>query len=197
MQDDAEELAEEQAFALLLDKLKDVGRQNPLSSGERREMVAEHSWHVALGILLLHDAAPHEIDVSRAVKMALIHDLAELYVGDSFAFGDDVAWHSSEEHRAMDLLRAKTNSTATKALIALWDEYESQETAEARFVKAMDVYLPIALNHSNLEQSSWKRHEVEACRVRARVDGIRSALGVLADSCDDWIDDAKRQGYLR
>lgn len=191
-----QDLADEQAFALLLDGLKDVERQNPLRKGVRRERVAEHSWHVALSVLLLHEASPEEIDVCRAVQIALVHDLAELYVGDSFAFGDDTTKHNTDEHRAMDELRASTTSAATKALIALWDEYEAQDTPEARFVKAMDVYLPIALNHANIDQSSWKNHEVAAHKVERRVDAIRGALGVLAKQCDACIGDAKNRGYL-
>jgi 5'-deoxynucleotidase YfbR-like HD superfamily hydrolase len=190
------DLAEAQQFVLLLDGLKEVARQNPLSHGDRMERVAEHSWHVALAVMLLHDASPDDVDVCHAMKMALVHDLAELYVGDTFAFGDDVETQPEREEQAMDQLRSRISSRVLKELVDLWYEYEAQATPEARFVKAMDVYLPIALNHANVERSSWRRHEVAADKVEQRVDRARRALGPLAETCDEWIDDARRRGYL-
>ena len=47
----------------------------------RPESVAEHSYHVALLVLLLAPRVP-EVDAARAVAMALLHDLAELRIGD-------------------------------------------------------------------------------------------------------------------
>lgn len=182
-------------FSLLVDRLKEVERQNPLSTGVRRERVAEHSWHVAIGVLLFHHIAPG-LDVGRAVQMALLHDLAEVYVGDAFAFGDDVVDHNDREHAAMDRLRAEATSPAVHQIVGLWDEYESQATLEARFVKAMDVYMPISLNHANLDESSWKAHTVAAAQVRRRLDHVRSTLGPLAARCDVWIDEAHEKGYL-
>lgn len=200
MSTDAEggqELAEERRFLLLLDGLKQVERQNPLASTDRQERVAEHSWHVALGVMVLHQASPDEIDVCHAMKLALVHDLAELYVGDTFAFGDEVETQAGREQQAMDTLRAKVGASTVKELVDLWYEYEAQETPEARFVKAIDVYLPIALNHANVEASSWRRHSVTAGQVTQRVDTARRAMGPLADACDEWIADARQRGFLR
>ena len=63
--------------ALLLKELdrsgwKRVGVENP-------ESVAAHTWGMCWLILVL---APHEIDQLRALKLAIIHDLAEARVGD-------------------------------------------------------------------------------------------------------------------
>jgi putative hydrolase of HD superfamily len=196
MADDHTGSGEEEDFALFVDRLKDVERQNPLSAGVRRERVAEHSWHVAIGVMLFHHIAPEPFDVGRAVQMALLHDLAEAYVGDAFAFGENIVGHNDREHAAMERLRAEKSSPAIQAIVDLWDEYEAQATPEARFVKAMDVYLPISLNHANMDESSWKAHTVAAEQVRRRLLGVRTTLGELAARCDAWIDDANEKGYL-
>jgi putative hydrolases of HD superfamily len=188
-------LDEEQCFSLSLDGLKEIERQNPVLSG-RRERVAEHSWHVALCVMLLHEASPGELDIGHAVQLALVHDLAELYVGDTFAFGNDIADQHDRERRAIDKLRSETSSPAVQRIISLWEEYEDQASPEARFVKAMDAYLPIALNHSNITLSSWRRHDVAASQVRDRVAKVRDSMGVLADQCEHWIDEAHDQGDL-
>lgn len=184
-------LSEEQEFALFLDNLKDVERRNPLARNPRRERVAEHSWHVAISVMVLAQACPVELDVPRAVQMALVHDLAELYVGDTFAYGPDVDTKHSREQAAMDLLDRRSRSKAVRSLVELWREYERQESPTARFVKAIDSYLPIALNHANLPASSWAKYGVSAGQVEKRLDHVRDLLGDLAKSCDAWIADAK------
>ena len=196
MSGDRTVLDEEQDLALLVDQLKDIERQNPLSTGDRHERVAEHSWHVAMGVMMFHRESPEPVEVGRAVQMAMLHDLAELYVGDAFAYGDEIADHHKRERLAMEKLRAGTQSPAVREIVDLWDEYEAQTTPEARLVKAMDVYMPICLNYANLDESSWKAHTVAADQVRHRLTKVRPVLGRLADQCDAWIHDAHRRGYL-
>jgi putative hydrolase of HD superfamily len=189
-------LDEEQRFALSLDGLKEIARQNPIAAGERQERVAEHSWHVALCVMLLHEAAPESVDIGHAVQLALVHDLAELYVGDTFAFGDDIVDQHDREHRAIAKLRSETDSEAVRTLVRLWDEYEAQASPEAQFVKAMDAYLPIVLNFTNVSHSSWRRHHVAANQVRERLAKVSDSLGDLAHQCEEWIDEAQMKGDL-
>lgn len=100
------------------------------------ESVAEHAFHLALLVWLL---APEEpgIDRSRAVELALLHDLAELRTGDLprtaatyFARG---AKHEAERRAAADLL-----APADPRALALYEEYESGASPEAEFVRACD-----------------------------------------------------------
>src|SRR5688500_600384 len=87
---DAVTFPEELRFVMDLDALKEVERKNPLSVGERRERVAEHSWHLATAAILLHDFADENVDIAHASMLAVVHDIVELFVGDTFAFGEDV-----------------------------------------------------------------------------------------------------------
>jgi putative hydrolase of HD superfamily len=191
-------LPEDLAVLLLFERLKEVERQNPLRDGERRERVAEHSWQLALGTLLLAEHSPEPIDVAKAALLAVLHDAAEAFVGDTFAF-DPVAriGKHEREHAAMRRLHeAHPSSAAVRRLIELWEEYEAQETPEARFVKAMDTLCPIVLNYTNVKQSSWVEHGVRADDVRARLAGVRDVLNGLASVCDQMIDQAQAEGHL-
>jgi len=189
-------LPEEAQLLLTFDTLKDVERQNPLAGNSRRERVGEHSWHLALSVPILAEFATEPIDIARATLIAIVHDLAECFVGDTFAFGPDVASQHDREHAAMRHLLASSHSPAVKRIAELWNEYEDQKSPEARFVKGMDAFLPILLNHTNIENSSWAEHGVQAAQVQKRLDRVRASIGDLAEVCDRMIDDAKNGGQL-
>jgi putative hydrolase of HD superfamily len=71
-------------FILEADKLKHTLRQTILMDRSRRENSAEHSWHIALMVLVLSEYAREKaIDVLRVVEMLLIHDLVEIDAGDT------------------------------------------------------------------------------------------------------------------
>ena len=79
-------LAQQMAFILEVDRLKSVMRQSRLISDERYENSAEHSWHLALMVMILAEYANEPVDVLRTIKMVLIHDIVEIDAGDTFAY---------------------------------------------------------------------------------------------------------------
>lgn len=100
------------------------------------ESVAEHVGHLTTLVWLLSFEEP-DLDGARAVEIALVHDLAELRVGDlprtaSDYFPPDVK-HEAERRAAADLL-APAHSRALER----YREYDRKETREARFVGACD-----------------------------------------------------------
>lgn len=54
-----------------------------------------------------------------------------------------------------------------KHLRSLFEEFELGESAEARFVKAMDNFQPLILNNLN-NGEDWKRHGVRESQVVKR-----------------------------
>lgn len=190
------ELPEEVRFALEVEPLKDLERQNPLATGERRERVAEHSWHLAVAAVLLADYAEEEIDLGRATLLAVVHDLVERFVGDTFAFGDGTADQHQREHAAMLELERSTGAKGVHRLVGLWREYEEQATPTARFVKGLDAILPIVQNYCNPDNSSWKMHGVDGDKVRARLRSHGSP-GALSGMAEEMISDAVARGYLK
>jgi putative hydrolase of HD superfamily len=104
------------------------------------ESVADHSWRMALMVLLLGHSAG--IDAQRATCIALVHDLAEALVGDiAPGQGVDKATKQRLEADAMNTIvghLSAENAELGQHVRALWLEYESAQTAEALFVKDMD-----------------------------------------------------------
>jgi len=63
-------------FLCEIDKLKTVFRRtNLIADKDRLENSAEHSWHLAMYVMLLAEHANEEINILRVLKMVLLHDI--------------------------------------------------------------------------------------------------------------------------
>jgi len=151
-----------------VDRLKGVERRNRLADGSRRENTAEHSWHLGIAALVLAPYAAEPVDVGRAVAMALVHDIVEIDAGDTFAFDD--AGHDDKRERE------EAAATRVFGLLPdddglrfreLWEEYERGDTAEARFVMAIDRLAPMLLNMAE-GGTTWREHGVTRDRIIER-----------------------------
>lgn len=100
------------------------------------ESVAEHTLHVVFLVWALGPKIDG-IDVHRAVEIALIHDLAELRIGDlprtSSHYFPEGAKKAAESAAMADVLAPLDERSRH-----LYDEYLHAETPEARLVKACD-----------------------------------------------------------
>jgi putative hydrolase of HD superfamily len=122
-----------------INQLKLLYRQGWLRRGlhrDRCETVAEHTAGVAWLTLLLAPEAPG-LDVDRALRMALIHDLGEAHAGD-ITPGDGVG--AAEKHvlERAALREIVTGFSQGEAWLALWEDYESGQSPEAQFVREVD-----------------------------------------------------------
>jgi putative hydrolase of HD superfamily len=130
--------------------------------------------------------------------MLLIHDIVEIDAGDLFAFTDQKAQAEQEAKeiaaatRIFGLLPEKQFQTFNE----LWLEFETAETIDARFAKAMDRVLPLIQNMRN-EGGSWARHNIAKSQVIDRnryLEGLAPQLWLYA--CKQ-IDIAVEKGWLR
>lgn len=190
-------LEQQLAFLVEVDRLKAVVRQTSLCDGSRRENSAEHSWHLALMAEVLADHAEDSIDVDRAIRMLLVHDLVEIDAGDAFAY--DAAANVGREERelaAADRIFGLLPPQQASRLRALWDEFEAQETAEARFALALDRLQPLLNNHHS-GGGSWLAHGVTRAAVLRRMEPIRTALPTLWPAVEDVVQRSCSLGHIR
>lgn len=129
-------------FLQMAEKLKSTLRYNKTTSG-RQESSADHSWRLALMIFILADELKLEINVNRAVKIALVHDLAEALTGDIDAILIAEGKVSKEEKEkqevvAVDKLQKILPKSIGQEVTDLQNEYNENKTWEAKFVKALD-----------------------------------------------------------
>ena len=120
------------SFLIEIDKMKSVFRRTMLIDLSRRENDAEHSWHFALTALVLCEYAKDDVDITRVIKMALVHDLVEVYAGDTFAY-DEAGYADKEERelKAADKIFGMLPDDQRDELRALWDEFEDFNTKES------------------------------------------------------------------
>lgn len=124
-------------FIKELDLLKSVLRTAWNSQG-RPESTAEHSWRLALFVLVMLEEYP-ELDAARVLAMALLHDVGEIYEGDiSAADYPDAQDKFREEEAAVRRVLGLLPEKLRDRLYSCWLEYEQGKTAEARLVKALD-----------------------------------------------------------
>lgn len=162
-------------FILESDKEKNIFRQTHLSHHGRRENDAEHAWHMALMIYLLKEYANEKIDPVRAMMMALIHDIVEIDAGDTYAYDSEGLKSQKErEQKAAERLFGLLPEDQGKELRGLFEEFESWETPESKFVHAIDNLQPLLLNHSN-NGGDWKEHQISISQVLKRQ--TKTALG--------------------
>lgn len=169
------------SFLLAADRLKSVNRRVYLSDQSRRENSAEHSWHISLALWTLSDYAPPTLNLEHALKLALIHDLGEIDPGDISIFSKENAMKYQQERECIERLSA-INPHKARELMALWHEYETQDTLESQWVKIADRLLPFLLNMAS-EGRAWKEQAVR----RSQVLAIHQISQTHFPALYDWI----------
>ena len=134
--------AADRACDLLLraGRLKTTPRTGWVQRGvPRAESVADHSHGVATAALLLCELHDRPVDRARVLTMAVLHDLPESVTGDLSLGASRLlppGAKAAAEGAALDELGAGLPFFA--GWRAAWDEFEAQETEEARLVRDAD-----------------------------------------------------------
>ncbi|MEK7476154.1 MAG: HD domain-containing protein [Candidatus Coatesbacteria bacterium] len=183
-------------FVKEIDRLKRVLRQTWIMDGSRRENSAEHSWHLAVMVLLLHGHARQRVNVLKCLKMALIHDIPEIHAGDVFIYSRrDRGAYQRQELVAAKRLFGRLPRRQAAEYLALWREVETGDSPEARFVKAMDRLEPIMCNYAT-KGRAWRKHGIRASQVRAVNMPRMKAVPEIGRYVDALITSAVRKRYL-
>jgi putative hydrolase of HD superfamily len=190
-------LGEQLRFLAEADKLKTILRASRLAAAERCENDAEHSWHLAVMVILLAEYADEPIDVGHAIKLVVVHDLVEIYAGDSPVFVPGAADDQQErEIAAAERLFGLLPDDQAASMRALWDEFEAAATPEARFGKAMDRLEPMLLNWLNAG-GTWEMPGATEGLVRAREAGVVAGSTSLGSVTSLLVDEGVRRGWIR
>ncbi len=160
-------------FIKEIDKLKYIQRKTKLFNSDRHENDAEHSWHLAMMVMVLAEHSNVPIDVLKVLKMVLIHDIVEIDAGDTFLY-DTTKNHvnTDEEFVAAQRIFGILPPKQTQELIDIWVEFEEGKSNEAKFAKTMDRLQPILQNRSN-QGGTWTEFNVSYETVFEKVKGIQ------------------------
>jgi len=107
----------------------------------------EHSFSMAfMAWLIVPKVAPH-LDICRVQTYSMIHDLVEVYAGDTFCFADKKELDEKPRREAEAKRRLCIEFADFPELVKALNEYESLQNEEARFVCALDKLQGIILNY--------------------------------------------------
>lgn len=181
-------LEKQLAFLREIDQLKSVIRQSPLLDRSRKENSAEHSWHLAMYAVVLAEHACETVDAARVIKMLLLHDIVEIDVGDlPIHGGTSVEVQAEQESIAAGRLFGLLPRPQCDTFLALWQEFEQAQTADAKFAKALDRFQPLLVNIFT-EGGTWTESNVSLEQVFSRYGPvIQAGAPALWAVCARWV----------
>ncbi|MEG0014240.1 MAG: HD domain-containing protein [Cellulosilyticaceae bacterium] len=191
-------LRKQMAFLIEIDKVKNIFRMTYVADGSRHENDAEHSWHMGIMAFLFAEYVGHQVNVSKVIKMVLIHDLVEIYAGDTFAF-DEKGYEDKEEREqeAADKIFGMLPKEQGLEFHELWEEFEAGETEEAKYGNMLDRMQPLLLNYAT-QGGSWKEHGISAEKVYNRNEiTLKEGPQELRNLVNFVIKDCIKQGYIK
>lgn len=192
-----ERLKKQIDFMLELDKMKNIYRQTYVLHEERKENDAEHSWHLAILVMLLSEYSNEQIDVLRVMKMVLIHDTVEIDAGDTYCYDEEGNKSKADrEEKAAERIFGILPEDQKAEYYSLWREFEDCTTADARFAALLDRMHPMLLNYTR-NGRAWQEHGIHKEQVLARNTPFFDVSDQLAEMIGRVIDDAAEKGWLK
>jgi putative hydrolase of HD superfamily len=180
-----------------VDKLKYILRKTKLFNSDRNENDAEHSWHLSLMAMILVEHANFPVDLLKVIKMLLIHDIVEIDAGDTFIYDTQKSHdNTAQEREAANRIFGILPPEQATELIALWEEFEEQQTNESKFARAMDRLEPLLQNTSN-GGGTWTEFGVTYEKVYAKKKVIQRGSDSLWQYAEQLINESVEQGILK
>ncbi len=192
-----DDLQKQLAFIREIDKLKYILRKTTLFNSNRNENDADHSWHLSLMALVLAGHANQPVDLLKVIKMLLIHDIVEIDAGDTFIYDTQKSHdNTTEEREAANRIFGLLPDDQASDLIAVWEEFEAGQTADAKFARAMDRLEPLLQNSSN-NGGTWAEFDVRYDAVYAKKKIIQNGSDTIWQYAEQLLNENVEKGILK
>ena len=192
-----ERLDSQLLFTAEIDRMTSVLRRTMLLDMSRRENDAEHSWHIAIMAMLFSEYAIRPVNVERAVQMCIVHDLVEIYAGDTFAY--DVKGNTdkkSREQQAADRLYSMLPDDQGTLLRDYWEEFDAMKTDDAKYAACMDRIQPF-FHNTLTDGHTWVEGDTCRAQVEERMSVVKEFMPGIYSWMEKCMDYAEEQGWLR
>jgi putative hydrolase of HD superfamily len=144
------------SFVKLTQDFRDVHRQIIFKKSNSKENDVEHSFQLAIVAWYLVDSHKFDLDTNLIVKYALVHDLVEVYAGDTpMNSKDDVYVAGKMEREKEAEKRIAKEFSEFDEMVDCIHAYENKVDKESKFVYALDKLLPVLSIYLD-EGHSWK-----------------------------------------
>ncbi|NLA87533.1 MAG: HD domain-containing protein [Clostridiales bacterium] len=191
-------LEKQLAFLREADKAKSVFRNTILLDESRRENDAEHSWHMAVCAMLfveyLNEPVP---DMAKLMQMIILHDIIEIYSGDTFAYAsaDILSTRREREEAAADRIFSILPEDQAIVFRALWNEFEEGSSPESKCARLADAFMPLYHNYCT-KGRKWRELGVTKDMVLRKVEFMKECSTDIYRFTCSLIVDAVDRGYL-
>ena len=183
-------------FVKEIEKLKSVTRFNRTLDG-RFENSAEHSWQCAIASIVLQDYYPEKLNMEKVISMLLIHDLGEIYAGDTWVFDDKKKVHSHDRElesikKTMSILPEEKYLNMKKS----WLKFEKGQSAEARYARVIDALVPL-INHLEVSELNYNPDNISSDMVLEKKKFIKGESKELWKLAEELVKKSVEKGlYL-
>ena len=183
-------------FIKEIEKLKSVTRFNRTLDG-RFENSAEHSWQGAIAAMVLQDYYPEKLNMEKVMSMLLIHDLREIYAGDTWVFDDQKKLHSHD--RELESIEKTMSILPEEKYLNMknsWLEFEKGQSAEARYARVIDALVPL-INHLEVSEVNYNPDQISSDMVLEKKKFIKSESEELWKLTEELVKKSVEKGlYL-
>ena len=183
-------------FIKEIEKLKSVTRFNRTLDG-RFENSAEHSWQGAIAAMVLQDYYPEKLNMEKVMSMLLIHDLGEIYAGDTWVFDDQKKLHSHD--RELESIEKTMSILPEEKYLNMknsWLEFEKGRSAEARYARVIDALVPL-INHLEVSEVNYNPDQISSDMVLEKKKFIKSESEELWKMTEELVKKSVEKGlYL-
>ena len=184
-------------FTAEIDKMTGILRRTLLVDKSRRENDAEHSWHIAVMAMLFEEYAVEKVDVARVAKMCVVHDLVEIYAGDTFAY--DVKGNEDKaerENQAAEKLFGQLPQEQGQMICDLWKEFDAMETPDAKYAACLDRIQPF-LHNTLTDGHTWANGKTNRAAVEKRMAIVKDFMPEVYEWISINLDRAVEKGWLK
>lgn len=194
---DDEQLNKLLLFTAEIDKMTAVLRRTVLIDKSRRENDAEHSWHIAVMAMIFKDYFTGTPDLGRAVMMCVVHDLVEIYAGDTFAFDKEGNLDKAErEKEAADKLFSLLPTEQGSMLRSYWEEFDEMETDDAKYAACMDRIQPL-LHNTLTDGHTWVLGKAAREDIEKREEVVRQNMPKVYEWIEKNIENGIQKGWIK
>ncbi len=180
-------------FVKEIEKLKTVTRFNRTLDG-RFENSAEHSWQVALVANLFQNYFPEKLDIGKVTLMLLLHDLGEIYAGDTWVYDTTgKAVSHDKEYLSLQKSLAILPTFQGEKFTELWLEFEKGNSPEARYARIIDALVPL-INHLVVSEEGYNPDKLTAERVLTKKAFIKEDSEILWQLAKELIEKSVEKG---
>lgn len=183
-------------FTIEIEKLKNIFRRTKHIYDDKYENDAEHSWHIAVMAMIFKDYVDFEIDELKVIKMLLVHDLVEIYAGDTYCY--DTEGYKTKEKRELNAAKKLFSilpEGKSKIFFDLWREFEDMKTNDSLYANSLDRLCPMLINLYG-DGGSWNENIVRREMVEKRGEVLTNISEKFKNILTEILDEAESRGYF-